>query len=174
MRMALQLLNSADLDEVLEVQLAAYAPVFQETREVFADRLRFHPAGCWVCRAGHAVAGYLISHPWDLNAPPQLNACIDPIAAVAACFYLHDLAVHPRFRGHGVGTALATKAIDLAADAGFDTLALTAVQSSNEFWERHGFVVVAASALTPSMGAQLASYGSEARYMVRCDTPRGG
>ena len=56
MRITLQLMNSADLDEVLEVQFTAYAPVFHETREVFADRLAFHPGGCWACRGPECQA----------------------------------------------------------------------------------------------------------------------
>lgn len=53
--------------------------------------------------------------------------------------------------------------VDLARAGGWATIALVAVNDAVDFWRGHGFAV----RQTPEMTAKLASYGSDARYMVR-------
>ena len=50
-----------------------------------------------------------------------------------------------------------------AGGAGWPALALVAVNDAAGFWRRHGFEAREA----PGMAAKLASYGPDARYMVR-------
>ncbi len=53
---------------------------------------------------------------------------------------------------------------ELAARIGINHLALVSVYDTQHFWTRHGFAVVGdAAALLP----ELASYGTQARYMVK-------
>ena len=50
-----------------------------------------------------------------------------------------------------------------AKAAGWSEIALVAVNEATAFWERNGFVVQT----PPGMAEKLASYGDDARYMIR-------
>jgi len=56
-----------------------------------------------------------------------------------------------------------------ARAAGWPALTLVAVNDAAPFWERHGFVVID----PPGMADKLASYGADARYMIRHLTGQG-
>ena len=88
---------------------------------------------------------------------------IEGLPADAALIYLHDLALHPDARGGGVTGAIVERLAGQAAEDGWPAIALVAVNDAVGFWTRHGFVEQPAEA----MAAKLASYGADARYMLR-------
>jgi predicted N-acetyltransferase YhbS len=55
---------------------------------------------------------------------------------------LHDLAVAPEARGHGVARTLFAAVHALARERGFASVSLVAVQGSDPFWARLGFRAV--------------------------------
>ena len=76
---------------------------------------------------------------------------------------MHDLAVHPRTHGQGVGRRLAQALFGTARGLGLVHGALVAVLDARPFWENLGFAAAA-----PGQGTTaLASYPGQALYMVR-------
>lgn len=155
-------MTAADLDGVVEVAGLSF-PDHPEDRACFENRLALNPGGCFVLAGDEGVRGYLVAYPWRRGAAPALNALIAAIPDDAAVVYLHDLALHPDARGGGWTRAIIERLADQARTAGWRELALVAVNDAVDFWRRNGFAVES----PPGMAAKLASYGADARYMVR-------
>lgn len=151
-----------DLDGVVAVARLAF-PNHLEDRACFAERLNLHAPGCFVLADGDAVRGYLVAYPWRLDSAPALNALIGEIPAEADTLYLHDLALHPDARGGGWTRPIVDRLAEQAQAQGWRTIALVAVNEAAPFWERLGF----RARETEALRAKLASYGPDARYMVR-------
>lgn len=148
-----------DLDTVMDIQSSAYHPFFQEDRFVFEDRLRNFPDGCWIAEVDGYSAGYLFSHPCQLNAPPNLNSAIESLPKKPDCYFIHDVAINPEFRGMGIGRNLADKAKQLAIENSFKDMALISVQNSEKFWNKMGFKRV--EDLSKEMAEKVESYKTE-------------
>lgn len=131
-----------DLDAIMNIQSMCYAPELVESRGVFECMLETS----WVCSEVHGevgscyekVIGYLLAHPWhDPDVPPRLHSVEDlecKFVGSPACFFIHDLTVHPEHRGLGVASLLLAS-IHHVAD-----LCLVAVNgTAASFWPKHGF-----------------------------------
>lgn len=151
-----------DLDGVVAVARLAFPDHFED-RACFAERLGLNPSGCFVLADTAGVTGYLVAYPWRLDSAPALNALIRGVPAEADTLYLHDLALHPQARGGGWTRPIVERLADQARAEGWPSIALVAVNDAAPFWERLGFRVRESEAL----GTKLASYGPDARYMVR-------
>jgi len=152
-----------DLDAVVEIARLSFPDHFED-RACFQNRLGLYPRGCFALTTGEgAVRGYLIAYPWRADAAPPLNTVIEGLPAEADMIYLHDLALHPGARGGGATTEIVERLAEQAAEDGWPAIALVAVNDAARFWAKHGF-----EARTPTgMDQKLASYGADARYMVR-------
>lgn len=156
-----------DLDGVTAVAKLSF-PDHPEDYACFANRLALNPDGCFVL-AGEArgedapIMGYLVAYPWRRNAAPPLNTLIDAIPEDADVVYLHDLALYPAARGGGHTRPIVERLAERSKAAGWRDIALVAVNEATAFWGRHGFEVQN----PPGMAEKLASYGADARYMIR-------
>jgi GNAT superfamily N-acetyltransferase len=130
-----------------------------ERREVFEERHRLYAAGCRVLAAESDIGGYVLSHPWPLDAAPKLNTLLGALPA-ADSLYLHDIALAERCRGWGHAATALAFIEQLARDDGYRWLALIAVNGTARLWSRHGFV-------RRDGGVDTASYGADAAYMVK-------
>lgn len=158
-----RLMTEADLDAVADIAVIGFPDHF-EGRDCFENRLTLSPSGCFVLAdESGPPRGYLVAYPWRARAAPALNTLIGSIPADARILYLHDLALHPGVRGGGWSQIIVERLADQARAEGWPALALVAVNNAAPFWERRGFAVVD----SPAMTAKLASYGPDARYMVR-------
>ena len=156
-------MTAADLDAVTEIAAVGFPDHF-EGRECFENRLALNPAGCFVLSGEDgAPKGYLVAYPWRTNDAPALNTLVEAIPDDATVMYLHDLALHPDARGRGCARPIVDRLAGEARAAGWPALALVAVNDAAPFWERLGFTAVE----TREMAAKLASYGADARYMLR-------
>lgn len=153
---------SSDLDGVVEVAAIAFPDHFED-RACFANRLALCPQGCLVLEDEAGVAGYLFAYPWKAGSAPALNSVLPQIPAAADVLYLHDLALHPRVRGRGASRTAMDRVLALTRSGGWSTVALIAVNDAADFWRGHGFEVHKDA----DMAVKLASYGPDARYMVR-------
>jgi GNAT superfamily N-acetyltransferase len=149
-------MTPGDVPDMLALAAIVH-PGFPEDAEVLAERLALYPAGCFALDGERGLAGYLLSHPWHEGAVPALNRRLGAVPA-DGIYYLHDLALHPATQGSGAAGRMVRRLFSVAA--GFPAIALVAVNNSAPFWGHHGFVEAAAP-------AKLASYGDDARYMVR-------
>jgi ribosomal protein S18 acetylase RimI-like enzyme len=167
---SLRPLMNDDLPQVERIQREAYPNYHKESLAVFADKLARYPTGCWAFLAdGGEMVGYLFSHPGLLDDPPRLDELlpppsVGPEAIEPDCYFIHDKSVLPTHRGLGAGKLLMAAALRHAAERGFTTLALVAVQNARPYWERIGFALVADG---PGIEIVRKSYGPDARYMVK-------
>ena len=160
--MTLRPMTEHDLDGVLAVQAACYPASMQEAAAVVLARLRAAPATTLVAGDLHGVCAYVFAYPSTLGRVTPLNAGFAP-APDADTLYVHDLAVHPRAHGQGVGRRLAQALFGTARGFGLAHGALVAVLDARPFWENLGF-----AAATPGRGvAALATYPGNAVYMCR-------
>jgi predicted N-acetyltransferase YhbS len=137
--MAIRPLSRDDLPTVLAVQRRCYRADVVEPLEAFERRLALFAAGCLGAEDAGALGGYVFGHPWTLGRIVPLGVALRSLPRQRDCFYIHDLAVLPEWRGRGVAARLVGAVVELAGNLGFERAALVAVQGSEPFWRRHGF-----------------------------------
>lgn len=152
----------ADTAEIARLSKAHLGP-YAEGEEVFAERIRLAPEGCFVLASQHETVGYFFSHPWIRLKPPALHQMLGEIPTDADCWYVHDVAVDPAARGGGIVAAICEHALGLARDKGYEVAMLVAVSGAGVYWNRLGFV----DATTDALRRKLKDYGDDAVYMER-------
>ncbi|WP_088185665.1 GNAT family N-acetyltransferase [Sphingobium sp. Z007] len=135
-------MRGADIPAVAAISDAVHG-AYTERADIYAERLQLYPAGCWMLERVGAALGYLISHPWQGDQPPALNAPILAIPATADRYYLHDLALLPQARGTGAAADAVQLVVDHTDSAGFARITLIAVNGADAFWRKQGFLPVA-------------------------------
>lgn len=138
-------------------------PDFFEAPEVLAERQALYSHGCYLLEIAEKPVGYVLSHPWRSGSLPALNTPLGELPADADTYYLHDLALLPVTRRIGAASFIVDALAKHAAAEGFATMHLVAVNGSQGFWEKHGFV----RQDVPDLVEKLQSYEAEAAYMAR-------
>jgi GNAT superfamily N-acetyltransferase len=158
--------KAADLHAIQQIASVIH-PELPESNDVFAEKLRLFPEGCFVLLKDGLVLGYAFVHPWRLNDVPKLNELLRRIPSEPDCLLIHDVAVLEAARGRGALKALLDLVLDLARNLKIPNLALVSVYNSRVHWERLGFEVE-----SNELSTKLNSYNEAARYMVRALAPR--
>jgi N-acetylglutamate synthase-like GNAT family acetyltransferase len=148
--------------EAIEKISTLVHPNLPERIQVFAEKLRLYPEGCFVLIQDRTISGYAITHPWILHDVPELDASLVALPSSPDCLFVHDVALADRARGKGAGTQLMQRLSVLAAKHDIRCLALVAVYQSNVFWARFGFE----ASSDERLASQLRRYGPAARYMI--------
>jgi GNAT superfamily N-acetyltransferase len=145
-------------------QIAAQVhPSFFEAPEILAERQRLYFHGAYLLEVNERPAGYVLSHPWRFGQLPALNTLLGELPAGGDTYYIHDLALLPVARRIGAASFITEALAKHARAHGYPTMSLVAVNSSQGFWERHGFAVED----HPDLSQKLLSYEAAARLMVR-------
>jgi GNAT superfamily N-acetyltransferase len=152
MSMTPRALELRDLPAILALQRACYRAELQEGAEAFHGKLAAFPAGCLGLEREGRLGGYVFCQPWRLGETLPLDHP-GGVPAEPDCLYIHDLAVHPDWRGSGAAAALLARVEALAASLSLDRLALVSVQDSEAFWARQGFRPVRRFAYAPGVPA---------------------
>lgn len=152
----------ADIPAILEIQEEAY-PWHQEDRAVFEDRLALYPQGCLSLDCEGALVGYILSHPWNEDAPPPLDAKLGRLPDRPGTYYLHDLALMKSAYGKGHGARVVRHLAETAGAMDYPSMSLIAVNQSAPFWQKHGF----APREVPGLDAKMKTYGEGAVFMTR-------
>ena len=138
-------------------------PTLPERIEIFEEKLRLFPGGCFVLEDVGTIVGYGLAHPWLLNDIPKLATFLECLPASPDCIFIHDVVVLPHARGRGAARAYVALISELAARYGIDHLALVSVYGTQRFWSRCGFKVSKNAEVRPG----LKPYGSGASYMIK-------
>lgn len=157
-------MRADDLDAVLATQLACYGAGFVESGELIARRLAAAPHTAWVTEHQGRVQAYLAGYPSVAGKLTALHGEFE-VATAPDSLYLHDLAVHPRASGLGLGPQLVRHAWAHAAQAGWRHSTLVSVQSAVGFWERQGYGPVQPA--DQEQQARLATYPGDSVFMMR-------
>lgn len=154
-------MSENDIPGLVVVANAIHADL-PESEPVFRERLKLFPAGCLVFAEDGEVGGYAISHPIRSGQPPALDSLLGEIAPDADQYYIHDLAILPRFRGRGLAAACIGQLLEVATR--YPTSCLVSVYGTAPFWTRYGFTPAAVDA---ALQEKLGGYGDGATYLVR-------
>ena len=140
-QMLLRQLRRADVPGVMVIQRDAYMSELVESEETFVRKLDRFASGCLGLFEGNQLVAYVFAHPWSGDDVVPLNAESLELPDRPVCLYVHDLAVLRTFRGRGAAKILIDHLFVLSDHLGVRRLSLVAVQSSEPFWGRYGFVV---------------------------------
>lgn len=155
-------MHEQDIERVTVVANVVHLDFFED-EAVFRDRFKLYPAGCFVYARDTDILGYGISHPWKLDTVPALNSVLGELPEDTSTYYIHDIALLPAARSAGAATRVLELMAAQAETDGFFTMSLVAVNNSEGFWEKKGFV----SRDLPALEEKLKSYSDDAIYMVR-------
>ena len=147
-----------EIASVLEIQRDCYGEGYIESGSTFTQMIAVYPQGCLGVSVDGVLAGYVFFHPFHENRVKPLDFSL-ALDGTEDCMYLHDLAVHQRYRGVGLTRALIESFDRETSCASFDVQCLTAVQGSRKFWRNHGFEVV----------RKIESYGEGPAYYMKRD-----
>ncbi|KAI1143662.1 acyl-CoA N-acyltransferase [Hypoxylon sp. FL0543] len=150
-----------DIEGLLRVANEIH-PGLPESKEVFTERVRLFPEGCRVLVQNNEICGYSISHPIPHNQPPHLNSVLGKIASNADQYYIHDIAILPRFRGQGFAAECISQLLAIAKR--YPTTCLVSVYGTAPFWARYGFGPEPVGA---ALSEKLREYGADAVYLSR-------
>ena len=88
---------------------------------------------------------------------------LDALPAPADTYYIHDIALELKARGHGLAQEAARAVAAQARQAGFDMLTLLSIPDARHFWLRQNFQCCE----TPDAAGLLESYGQGIDYMMK-------
>ena len=141
-------------------------PDLPERDCVFTERVKLFPEGCLVLVEGQEVCGYAISHPICEGQPPELDSLLEEMATDASQYYIHDIAILPRFRGQGLAAECVNKLLNVANH--YPTTCLISVYGTTAFWGHFGFI---AEPVDASLSEKLRHYGQDAIFLTRRNRP---
>lgn len=111
-----------DIDEIMRIEDACFAPGIRESRDVFLDRIKTFPDGMLVLMPtidqSRKCAGYLSSEIWS-EVPASLHEAWglghpakDRHMDEGEILYVSSFAVDPSYRGNGTGRFFFQESID--------------------------------------------------------------
>ncbi|CAN2043491.1 GCN5-related N-acetyltransferase [Candidatus Magnetomoraceae bacterium gMMP-13] len=163
-RIILKSVSEHDLENILRIQNRSYKPYFYETIDVFKEKIKFFPNGCWLVLYNKIYAGYLFSHPWRHDSPIELNSPLGTVPNDSDCLYIHDVAVAPKYQRKGIGNRLFVKAKEITEQLKYKLIVAVSVQNSAYFWGKLGFQPF--ENMPNDIKTKLLSYGKNSSYMI--------
>lgn len=124
------------LEAILAIQEKCYESDMVESAAVFQSIIDVGESFVFIY--DQTIIGYALCHFWhDLDKPPRLHEELDTIQQ-HACFFIHDLAIDPSYRGYG----FASKFVDFIREMIDIPITLVSVNYTMSFWDRFGFIPV--------------------------------
>ncbi|KAL4939746.1 hypothetical protein BDV06DRAFT_32286 [Aspergillus oleicola] len=157
-------LTAKDIEGLMRVADAIH-PGLPESSHVFTERIKLYPEGCLALEdMDGRICGYAISHPIRHHQPPALDALLKEVASDADAYYIHDIAILPRFRGGGLAAECVNRLLEVASRSGFRVCCLVSVYGTEAFWARYRFVQ---EQVEDHLLEKLRGYGDDATYLSR-------
>lgn len=154
----------ADWPAIDQMQRACFPPSAIESSAVLQSLWHHAPETCLIAEDPDP-AGYVLAHPWADDDLPPLQAELPGLPDPAPCLFVHDLAVIPSRRGSGLAGRLVETLLARARALGLRRGSLLAVQRSETFWARYGFVIDPAATARFADRVQ-ALYGLDFSFMT--------
>ena len=130
----------ADLDQIVQIELANFGPDIATTKQAFDQRLRLIPDTFLVIEADGELAGYVegpvVTQPYltdDLFHKVTHNPVSGGYIAITS------LSVAETFKGQGIGTTLLAAMKDLAISQGRQGIVLTCEEHLLTYYTLNGF-----------------------------------
>lgn len=137
--------NPSDIDDIMEVEKAAFIPEIQEEKNVFLERIKAYPQLFLIFQHKNKIAGYLCGE--YLNKIPETADEIKlghiPAAADKNFLYISSFALLPEFRGSGNGKLLWNNALKyIGSEANYILLVNEEWKSAMHIYENSGFEII--------------------------------
>lgn len=131
-----------DIDGIMTVQQKAYFAIEPEQADVMLSRFLCAPNCCFVCEKNNRIYGYLLGHPWSGDRVPPLHKKLETLPQPCEFLYLHDMAVAPEARGHGIAKKLFEQFRITAFQLKLRSSRLVAIQGAEKFWAALGYRII--------------------------------
>jgi GNAT superfamily N-acetyltransferase len=154
-------MQQSDLAAVSDLAYRIHAR-YPERSEIFEEKLRLFPHGCFTLQNGASIIGYCLSHPWTRGLPPALDRLLGGLPQTPDTYFIHDLAIDERARGAGLTAGLLSMLTTVARRHRLSHLSLVAVHKSEGFWRKVGFIETADHDLQHAVRSK---YSDEAIHM---------
>ena len=149
--MSISFISENSWNSILKIQEEAYTDIIPEDINILKSKWLSSPNTCAVyLDHKNMILAYLLAHPWASEVPPKLHEKTPIINSLN--LYIHDLALSHEARGKGIAKKLVINLIDNARTRGFTKILLVAVQNSDKFWAKFGFVVIPNALICSSYG----------------------
>jgi GNAT superfamily N-acetyltransferase len=135
---------------------------YPERPEIFEEKLRLFPHGCFSLQDDASIAGYCLSHPWTRGLPPALDRFLGALPRAPNTYFIHDLAIDERARGTGLTASLLPMLTAVARLHRLSHMSLVAVNNREGFWRKAGFIETADQDLQRAVRSK---YSEEAIHM---------
>jgi hypothetical protein len=135
---------------------------YPERPEIFEEKLRLFPHGCFSLQDATSIIGYCLSHPWTRGLPPALDQLLGGLPQTPDTYFIHDIAIDERARGTGLTSGLLPVLTTVARRHRLSHVSLVAVNKSESFWRKAGFIETADHDLQRAVRSK---YSDEAIHM---------
>lgn len=160
--MILREMRQEDIDEILNLQEIVYEAMYIEPIDTFTSHLASSLSCCIVLEtADMQVVGYGIAHPSGLGLIDPLSSVVVLPSENSSVLYIHDICLHPDFRGLGLALSMLRFIANRKQYVDFEYLTLVSIESALSFWFSIGFRPASTSYLEA-----LNSYGAGSMYLV--------
>ena len=128
-------MREEDIPAVSDIGARSYKPSYYESDESFLTKWKGYPKGCYVVAVRGRVVAYAITFPYFHSEVFPLDTMYTPYYAPTS-HYFHDVCVCPGYRKQGYAGMLVNKVWNSSPLL----KCLVAVNNSEGFWERYGFI----------------------------------
>jgi GNAT superfamily N-acetyltransferase len=135
-------LSKDNIEDLMLLEKECFSENLTEDKESFLSVSKKYPKGGVLLYCGEKIVGSLFFHPYMEGMIHDLNSKSIKITGNENCMYLHSFSIHPDFRGKGLAHILFDHFNKISLEEGYDLQALVAVQHSERFWMRYGFMAV--------------------------------
>ena len=140
--MVIKYISIIDIDKVVEIQAENYGLSLNESKQSFACKRKMFLEGALGIFNDNCLIAYVFSFPWNCNRIMPLNSNICSSPKYPNCLYIHDLAVCKSYQNQGLGKILFNELQDIATFNNLRVLSLVAVNSTELYWKKFGFIEV--------------------------------
>jgi GNAT superfamily N-acetyltransferase len=145
-----------ELTEIDVIQRLGYPSELVEDMGLFEKILEQENTIAYLCFFDEKIAGYVIGYPTDRA---QKDFQSGPVPTQNPdMMYLHDLCVHPDYRGKGMSKGLLDAFEKKAKEGKFKGVIATAVNGAIPYWERQGYKAIEDSNYRGTKAARIEKY----------------
>ena len=146
-------LQIADLPQILALQARQYPEPLLESAVVIGSKISNCASGwvSWGMFQDASLCAYALAYPWRWSRTPRWNQVLEQPQACDT-LYLHDVAVEKGYEGRGLARRLVARHLGQGRQFGLRQAMLVAVTGAESYWQKQGFIAVAAGRTDPAFG----------------------
>ena len=137
----LKQLSKIHLKQIIEIQNKCFQKFHEENINVYDTFISIFSDGAWGAFCENELVGQIFFHPYKNRIEKPLNTEL-VITGKEECMYLHEIAILPQYRSHGISNSLLNKFNEISKKYKIMNQSLVSVENSLEFWKKKGFSIV--------------------------------